>query len=89
MKASIDISLYPLTKDYPEIITDFILKLRERQGIKVETNGLSTQIFGDYDILMDILKHDIGQVLSLHKAVFVLKLAADEHTREKLPASLR
>ena len=89
MKASIDISLYPLTSEYEEVITNFILDLRKRPGIKVETNGLSTQLFGDYDTLMDILKEDIGRVFEERKAVFVLKLAADEHTREKLPGSLR
>ncbi len=55
MKTSAELSLYPLTKDYEPPIIAFIKKLHEQPGIMVATNGLSTQITGEYDAVMKAL----------------------------------
>lgn len=49
---SAEISLYPLTPDYENIIIDFIHLLRAQPGLKVTTNGLSTQLTGEYSAVM-------------------------------------
>ena len=59
MKASAEISMYPLDKDYEGYILDFIARIRLHEGLRVEVNSLSTQIFGDYDTIMNALHQEI------------------------------
>ena len=89
MRASIDISLYPLDAQYGEIITQFILNLRRNKDIQVEVNGLSTQLFGPYDVLFGVLQTELKTVLEQTPAVAVLKIASGTHTREALPSILQ
>ena len=51
--------MYPLTKDYEGFILDFIARLRAHDGLHIEVNTLSTQIFGDYDAIMNALQQEI------------------------------
>lgn len=72
---SAELSLYPLTPDYVEPITDFIHRLREQPGIEVATNGLSTQLTGEYGAVMQALT--LAMAPTLQGAVacsFVIKL---------------
>jgi len=74
MKVSIDISLYPLNKEYAKSIIEFIEELRKSE-FKIIENNLSTQIFGDYDKVMSFLNTKIKAVfLDENKYVFVLKI---------------
>ena len=59
MKASVEISMYPLQNSYVEPILDFIRRLNQYPGLKVETNTISTQVFGEYDFLMEVLTNEI------------------------------
>ncbi|HLV48076.1 MAG TPA: YkoF family thiamine/hydroxymethylpyrimidine-binding protein [Aliidiomarina sp.] len=52
MKLTVEISKYPFTPEYIEPIQGFIDELAKFDQIKVITNTLSTQIFGDYDEVM-------------------------------------
>jgi len=54
MKISIDLTLSPLQNDYETHVINFIKTLRA-SNFKVLENPLSTQIYGDYDILMPFL----------------------------------
>ncbi|MFK7946344.1 MAG: YkoF family thiamine/hydroxymethylpyrimidine-binding protein [Saprospiraceae bacterium] len=74
MKATIEISMYPLSDDYIQRVLDFLEVLNQHKNISVETNGLSTQIFGEYDDLMDILKTEMFKVLIAQNAIFILKI---------------
>lgn len=74
MQATIEISMYPLSDDYINRVLDFLNILNQYENITVETNGLSTQIFGVYDDLMDILKTEMFKVLIAQNAIFVLKI---------------
>jgi uncharacterized protein YqgV (UPF0045/DUF77 family) len=89
MKVSIDISLHPLTEAYEQVVIDFIDSLKKHPELDVRTNGLSTQVFGDYDQVMSLMSTEIKQALERQKAVVVLKLAAGTLTTENLPESLR
>lgn len=84
-----EISMYPLSENYARIVTDFIIKIKKYEGIRVEVNGLSTQLFGEYSVLMNVLHTELKEVFENQKAVFVLKLAAGEHTVENLPDTLK
>ncbi|HPO55429.1 MAG TPA: YkoF family thiamine/hydroxymethylpyrimidine-binding protein [Ignavibacteriaceae bacterium] len=74
MQASIEMSLYPLKESYKEIIKKFLEDIRKsNENLLIETNLMSTQIFGDYDEIMDLLRREIKPVLEKNKAVFVVK----------------
>lgn len=89
MKATVDISLYPLADTYKETIIEFVQALRKRDGIDVETDGMRTQVIGDYDLVLDLLRTEMKAVLEANKAVFIIKLAKGERTRENLTERLR
>ncbi|MCK6650667.1 MAG: hypothetical protein L6Q66_13500 [Bacteroidia bacterium] len=89
MIATVEISMYALTDGYAEKVIDFIQRVKKHPGIKVEVNGLSTQLFGEYDHLMDVLKKEMRTDFENGKAVFLLKLAGSELTKDKLPEILK
>lgn len=89
MQATLDISLYPLQDNYKEVIVDFVKTLRDYQSLRVETDGMRTQIVGDYDELMTALSSEIKAILQDNKAVFILKLARGERTLENLTETLK
>ena len=75
MQCSVEISMYPLDKNYIEPIISFIKKIRSYPNLSVETNGMSTQIFGQYDDVMNVLQVEIKNCFELHeKVVFNLKV---------------
>ena len=79
MQASIDISLYPLTKDYIPAIDAFIDKISSYSGVSVVRNDLATQLYGDYDKIMDLLKTEIKRSWQTHgKGIFVIKFLMDD-----------
>ena len=59
MQVSIDICRYPLNEKFIPPIDDFIRDLKKYDNIEVRTNSMSTQLFGDFDDLMSILKIEI------------------------------
>jgi uncharacterized protein YqgV (UPF0045/DUF77 family) len=75
MDISIEISLYPLAeKKFKSQIWAFIKRLRHVEGLHVVTNGMSTQVFGDYDLAVTTVMAEIKQVHhSLNSAVFIVK----------------
>ena len=80
MQATIDISCYPLHANYRETIYAFIDSLKSREALRVETDGMRTQISGEYDLLMRILQTEMKEVLEENKAVFVIKLARGDRS---------
>jgi len=73
MKVSVDISLYPLDKNYEEPIIRFIEKLKASPFTILE-NPLATQVYGDYDAVMDFLKQAVKETfLTEEMAVFTMK----------------
>jgi uncharacterized protein YqgV (UPF0045/DUF77 family) len=89
MIATIEISMYALEDGYEQKVIDFIQRVKHNKNIRVEVNGLSTQLFGEYDELMDLLKNEMRSSFEKGKAVFLLKLAGSELTKEKLPEVLK
>ena len=60
MKVSIELTLPPLSDDFERSIKTFIKKIRTL-GFKVMENPLSTQIYGEYDILMSGIQETIKE----------------------------
>jgi uncharacterized protein YqgV (UPF0045/DUF77 family) len=75
MDIGVEISLYPLHQDYLPPIRDFIQRLNADARLRVVTNSMSTQVFGDYDAVMPTLVRELRATLAASdKAVFVMKL---------------
>lgn len=64
MKISVELTLTPLQDDFEPSIIHFIKKLRA-SGLKVMENPLSTQVYGDYDAVMQILTTEIKEAFEL------------------------
>ena len=58
MKISVELTLTPIQDDYEPIVIDFIKAMR-RSGLTVLENPLSTQVYGEYDNVMQILQEEI------------------------------
>ena len=75
MFVSVEVSLYPLNKDFIPLIDDFIDSLKKYDKIEVRTNVMSTQLFGDFDELMKILKVEVEKIFKKEiNSVFNLKI---------------
>lgn len=74
MKTSVDISFYPLRPEFVTPILDFIKRLNEHKDIEAVTNGMSTQVFGEYRAVMSSLTTEIEKSFELPHSVFVLKI---------------
>ena len=75
MQVSIEISLYPLKHEFIPAIDRFIQILQDYDDIEVRTNAMSTQLFGELDTLMEILKIEVKNVFKSElQSVFTLKI---------------
>ena len=83
MKTSVEISYYPLDQEFVPPIRDFIDRMNKHDGITARTNGMSTQIFGEYDIVMNAITSEIKKSFENPHSVFVMKVInADLDTKE-------
>jgi uncharacterized protein YqgV (UPF0045/DUF77 family) len=75
MNVGVEISLYPLNADYIPPIRDFIARVNGDVRLRVLTNDMSTQIFGDYEVIMPLLQQEMRATFAANaKAVFVMKV---------------
>lgn len=74
MRISVDISYYPLKVEYIPHIKDFIHRIKSREALEVKSNTMSTQVFGDYDTVMQALSEEIRRSFELPHSIFVLKI---------------
>jgi uncharacterized protein YqgV (UPF0045/DUF77 family) len=74
MKATIEISMYPLTGPYEKFVLAFIDDLRINRNIEIETNGLSTQIFGDLEYTFPLLQKLMQKYFESCPSIFVMKV---------------
>ena len=70
MNVSIEITLMPLNNNYKEVIKNFIMSLRNNE-FKVFENPLSTQIYGDYDKIINLLNSKIKSVFFENNGIMI------------------
>ena len=58
MEISVELTLTPLQDTYEEKIVKFIKNLRA-SGLTVIENPLSTQVYGEYDKVMNIIQEEL------------------------------
>jgi uncharacterized protein YqgV (UPF0045/DUF77 family) len=82
VKVTVDVSLYPLQEEFVPVIIDFIHRVERREGIEIERNNLSTQLFGEYERVMAVLAEELRHSWETHgKAVLVAKFAPGDVRR--------
>ncbi len=74
MNTSIDISYYPLKVEFIPPIKNFIHRLHGYENLVVKTNGMSTQVFGEYFEVMKAITNEIHKSFELPHSVFILKI---------------
>ena len=75
MNIGVEISLYPLRNDYIPPIRGFIERLNADGRFRVITNDMSTQVFGNYEEVMEALARELRPTFeSDGKAIFVMKV---------------
>ncbi len=78
MEISVDISMYPLQKDFEAPILAFIAALEKEKSVEVIRNELSTQVHGDYTTIMQMLEKEILSVFTeIPDSIFVIKLVGN------------
>ena len=83
MKISVELTLTPLHDDYEPAIIYFIKKLRA-SNLKVLENPLSTQVYGDYDEVMQLITTEIKEAFELiERGLLYMKIVkSDRHDYE-------
>tara|TARA_B110000971_G_scaffold141508_1_gene144669 strand:+ start:183 stop:443 length:261 start_codon:yes stop_codon:yes gene_type:complete len=75
MVCSVEISMYPLKENFKPSIIAFIKNLRKYPFVKVTTNGMSTQVFGEYKRVMNAINTEMENTfLNENSVVFNLKV---------------
>ncbi|WP_242133784.1 thiamine-binding protein [Aestuariivivens marinum] len=78
MKISVELTLTPLQNDFEPAIIHFIKKLRS-SNLKVLENPLSTQVYGDYDEVMQLLNAEIKETFQLiDKGLLYMKIVKSD-----------
>lgn len=81
MKISVELTLSPLQDDYEPIIINFIKKLRD-SGVTVMENPLSTQVYGNYDRVMEVLNEEMKEALeALDRGLFYMKIVKSDRSK--------
>lgn len=80
MKISVELTLTPLQDEYEPAIIDFIKKLRN-SGLTVLENPLSTQVYGDYDEVMNLLQKEVKVALeAVERGLIYMKIVKSDRS---------
>ena len=87
MNISLDISMYPLQDEFCQPIIDFIERLEQSPGLVLERNSLSTQVFGDYRTIMNLMTKELETVFEQNPhTIFVMKMVGVNRSKAKIDA---
>lgn len=80
MNISVELTLTPLQDDYEPAIINFITSLRN-SGLTVLENPLSTQIFGEYDVVMSLLQKEMKIALeAVERGLMYIKIVKSDRS---------
>lgn len=80
MKISVELTLSPLQDDYEAAIINLIKKLRN-SGLVVKENALSTQVFGEYGAVMEVLTTEIETALdAVDRGLIYMKIVKGDRS---------
>lgn len=74
MEISVELTLAPIQDQYEPSIISFIKKLRASE-LTVLENPLSTQVYGEYDVVMKVLTEEIKEAFELiERGILFMKI---------------
>jgi uncharacterized protein YqgV (UPF0045/DUF77 family) len=80
MKISVELTLTPLQDEFEAPIISFIQKLRA-SGLTVLENPLSTQVYGEYDEVMQLLTTEIKEAFQLiERGLLYMKIVKSDRS---------
>ncbi|PQJ16421.1 thiamine-binding protein [Aureicoccus marinus] len=80
MEISVELTLSPLQDNFEPPIIAFIQALRS-SGLRVLENPLSTQVYGPYDQVMEVLNKEIKTAMeALDQGVLLLKMVKSDRS---------
>lgn len=80
MNISVELTFSPLQDDFEEHIISFIKRLRA-SGLTILENPLSTQVFGEYGKVMQVLNTEIETAFELmDKGLLYLKIVKSDRS---------
>jgi len=80
MEISVELTFSPLQDDFEGHIINFIKKLRA-SGLTVLENPLSTQVYGSYDEVMQVLNVEIKEAFELmDKGLLYMKIVKTDRS---------
>lgn len=80
MKISVELTFTPLQDDFEPPIIDFIKRLRA-SGFAVIENPLSTQVYGAYDAVMEMLLKEMKTALvAIENGIILLKIVKTDRS---------
>jgi uncharacterized protein YqgV (UPF0045/DUF77 family) len=80
MKISVELTFSPLQDDYEAHIITFIKRLRA-SGLTILENPLATQVYGEYDLVMDVLQKEIKRSFEeVGIGLFYIKLVKSDRS---------
>ncbi len=72
MNLSVEISMYPLNQEYGTPILQFIERLKSYKDLEIRSNTMSTQVFGEYGMVMDVIKEEMQSAFLKEDAVVMV-----------------
>lgn len=80
MNISVELTLSPLQNDFDSPIKEFIKKLRA-SGLNIKENPLSTQVYGEYHQVMELLTKEIENTFgALEHGVLFMKIVTSDRS---------
>ena len=80
MNISVELTLTPLQDDFEPVIINFIKRLRA-SGLTILENPLSTQIFGPYDTVMELLTNEVKETFeNTDKVLLYMKIVKSDRS---------
>ena len=71
--------MYPLLQkkkeeEYKKIVKKFLSNISKKEGLVIESNGLSSVVYGDYKDIILLLEEEVRDYLNKYRSVFVFKI---------------
>lgn len=83
MDISVELTLTPLQDDFEPPILEFIRRLRE-SGLTVLENPLSTQVYGEYRTVMNLLTDEVERAFEqLDQVLIHMKMVKSDRSGYK------
>ncbi|MGB5377708.1 thiamine-binding protein [Muriicola sp.] len=80
MNISVELTLSPLQDNFERPIINFIKVLRA-SGLRIMENPLSTQVYGPYDVVMDLLQTELKEVFeAMDQGLLFMKIVKTDRS---------